>query len=43
MKTCPACGEAKTEGDFGRNRAMADGLSFYCRSCNRERANRYYR
>ncbi|PRY47559.1 recombination endonuclease VII [Geodermatophilus tzadiensis] len=43
MKTCPQCGEAKPVTDFGRNRALRDGLSFYCLSCNRERNRRWYR
>jgi hypothetical protein len=43
MKTCPRCGETKPTSAFGRNRSLADGLSFYCLSCNRERNNRWYR
>ncbi len=43
MKMCPACGEAKAATDFGRNRALNDGLSFYCLACNRERNNAWYR
>ena len=29
--------------EFGRNRSMRDGLSFYCLTCNRERNRRWYR
>lgn len=43
MKTCPRCGETKTTAEFGSNRSRSDGLSFYCRACNRERNNRWYR
>ena len=43
MKTCPDCGEAKPEEAFGRNRALPDGLSFYCLSCNRRRNSAWYR
>jgi hypothetical protein len=28
---------------FGKNRALPDGLSFYCLACNRARNNRWYR
>jgi hypothetical protein len=28
---------------FGRNKALKDGLSFYCLECNRERNNEWYR
>ena len=43
VKTCPKCGETKAAEDFGRNRTQADGLSFYCLSCNRQRNRRWYR
>ena len=43
MKRCPSCGETKPSSDFGRNRALKDGLSFYCLACNRERNNAWYR
>jgi hypothetical protein len=42
-KVCPSCGEAKESEAFGRNRALKDGLSFYCLECNRERNNAWYR
>ncbi|SHG20849.1 endonuclease domain-containing protein [Geodermatophilus nigrescens] len=42
-KRCPSCGEHKPAAQFGRNRSLSDGLSFYCLSCNRERNNRWYR
>ena len=36
-KICPSCGESKPVSEFGRNRSLGDGLSFYCLACNRER------
>jgi hypothetical protein len=42
-KRCPACGETKDASDFGRNRTLPDGLSFYCLACNRERNRAWYR
>jgi hypothetical protein len=42
-KHCPSCGVTKEETAFGRNRALQDGLSFYCLECNRERNNAWYR
>ena len=42
-KVCSNCGEEKPASDFGRNKALRDGLSFYCLHCNRERNNRWYR
>jgi hypothetical protein len=43
VKTCPECGEVKAAREFGRNRSLPDGLSFYCLACNRERNKRWYR
>ena len=42
-KHCPSCGLVKSAGDFGRNRSLGDGLSFYCLACNRERSRARYR
>lgn len=42
-KKCPSCGETKAASEFGRNRTLGDGLSFYCLPCNRERNNAHYR
>jgi hypothetical protein len=42
-KRCPACSETKPAAEFGRNRSLKDGLSFYCLACNRERNNAWYR
>ncbi|MGY1858515.1 endonuclease VII domain-containing protein [Modestobacter sp. SYSU DS0290] len=43
MKRCPDCGEEKPTSEFGRNRALPDGLSFYCLACNRRRNGAWYR
>ena len=43
MKTCPECGESKPTDAYGRNRALPDGLSFYCLDCNRRRNSAWYR
>jgi hypothetical protein len=42
-KPCPSCNETKPATEFGRNQSMGDGLSFYCKECNRARNNRWYR
>jgi len=42
-KRCPSCNETKPVAEFGRNQSLGDGLSFYCRTCNRARNNRWYR
>src|SRR3954453_21147369 len=42
-KICPSCGETKPAEEFGRNRSLKDGLSFYCLQCNRERNRAWYR
>lgn len=42
-KRCPECGDTKLATEFGRNRSLKDGLSFYCLACNRARNNAWYR
>ncbi|ROO88434.1 recombination endonuclease VII [Actinocorallia herbida] len=42
-KLCPDCGTVKPLGEFGRNKALQDGHSFYCKECARLRSNRLYR
>lgn len=32
-KSCRACGEVKPTHSFGKNSALKDGLSIYCKSC----------
>jgi hypothetical protein len=41
-KKCPDCGEAKAVSDYGRNRSLPDGLSFYCKTCTRRRNTATY-
>ena len=43
VKRCPSCHQEKPASDFGRNRTLTDGLSFYCLSCNRAKSNTHYR
>lgn len=43
MKRCTDCGQTKPAEEFGLNRQRPDGLSFYCRDCNRRRAMEHYR
>jgi hypothetical protein len=42
-KKCPRCGLTKSADDFGHNRTLRDGLSCYCKACNRELGNAHYR
>jgi len=42
-KRCPSCGATKPHSEFGRNRSLGDGLSYYCLECNRARSNAWYR
>lgn len=42
-KRCPDCGRHLPHSDFGRNKTLPDGLSFYCLACNRARNNDWYR
>jgi hypothetical protein len=42
-KQCPSCEILLPETAFGLNRSLPDGLSFYCKACNRKRNNRWYR
>lgn len=39
MRICPQCNQEKKRGEFGLNRALKSGLSFYCRQCNRDNTN----
>ena len=42
MKRCPACGETKGVGEFGKNQSTKDGLQAWCRDCQAKyyKANR---
>lgn len=35
-KRCSRCSKTKPKSDFARNKALADGLSAYCRACKRD-------
>jgi hypothetical protein len=39
MTYCPKCSTDKPETSFHRNRAKHDGLSWYCRDCERQRSH----
>src|SRR3954451_2622781 len=43
IKKCGDCRSVKDVAEFGKNRATSDGLSVYCRDCNRRRNRQYYR
>jgi hypothetical protein len=42
-KRCPSCEDELPRSAFGRNKALPDGLSFYCLACNRARNRAWYR
>ena len=42
-KKCPRCGLTRNTEEFGRNRSLRDGLSCYCKVCNREIGSALYR
>ena len=42
FKRCPACGRCLPIERFSRNRAMKDGLHYYCKDCQRVIAHRSY-
>lgn len=35
-KTCSRCKQTKLPAEFGSNKSTPDGLSYYCKECNRE-------
>lgn len=39
-KRCPQCRTVKPAGEFGRHNSRVDGLSFYCKACERESSRR---
>ena len=41
MKRCPKCKKRKDESEFSKNRARPDGLSDYCKACERKRVRAY--
>jgi 5-methylcytosine-specific restriction endonuclease McrA len=40
-KHCSTCNKTKSVKDFGKDKNRSDGLSFYCKQCNAERAKAY--
>lgn len=38
MKICTRCKIEKSNSEFGKLKAVKDGLSFYCKKCNNEKA-----
>jgi len=43
QKRCGKCKTWKGESDFAKNRSRRDGLSDWCRDCERKRIRKYYR
>jgi hypothetical protein len=41
MKECKRCDCSKSDCEFGKNRKNKDGLSIYCKECERERAREF--
>ena len=39
LKKCPRCGKEKRETGFAGNKGTIDGLSIYCKKCNKEYQN----
>lgn len=42
-KTCPKCGFEKSFDEFAKNKTKNDGLSFYCKICQREYVRNHYK
>lgn len=42
LKRCSRCREVKPIAEFHRDRTRKDGIQNYCKSCNIERAKRFY-
>ncbi|MHC4659572.1 MAG: hypothetical protein ACYS83_10440 [Planctomycetota bacterium] len=43
MKQCTRCKELKDESEFGERRKYKDGLSYWCKACQREYDRNRYR
>ncbi|MEW5894666.1 MAG: hypothetical protein AB1650_02745 [Candidatus Omnitrophota bacterium] len=41
-KRCSKCRRVKDVSFFSKNSSMFDGLSHYCKKCNRERLAKYF-
>lgn len=42
LKRCARCKELKPVEDFSRNKQSRDGLCYYCKVCDKERARERY-
>ena len=42
MKLCPKCKTEKSRTEFNKNRTKQDGLSIYCRYCNKLYLKKHY-
>lgn len=42
-KRCPKCGEIKNMSDFNKSRRTKDGFQCWCRVCDSESNNKYYK
>jgi hypothetical protein len=41
-KKCSKCGEVKPESEFTRNKNRPDGLTVWCKTCNKKARDSYY-
>lgn len=41
MKTCSACKVEKSKEEFAKRAKNKDGLDYYCKQCNKERAAKW--
>ena len=41
MKKCPKCRSFKEESEFSKNRSRRNGLSDWCKECERARVRKY--
>jgi len=41
MKTCSKCKTTKPLTEFNKTKSNKDGLSFYCKVCNRKTSRQY--
>lgn len=42
MKQCSKCKEFKPEEEFSKDKKNKDGLSYYCKFCNKEHMKKYW-
>jgi len=43
MKRCSRCKKTKDESDFAKDRSRKDGLSHWCKNCDRDYGRKKYR